>query len=70
MTVLKVSVVRHETRIGWFLMTMTSVGDDIGQTTMQMLLREEHLRAIREGADRALSGKPPLDFEIFRKIGD
>jgi hypothetical protein len=63
MTVLKVSVEKHETRAGWFKMTIISTFDILGQTKIELLLRHESLRAIREGADRALSNRPPLNTE-------
>lgn len=63
MTVSKVTVVRHEQRRGWFLLTIVSLSNELGETKMELLIREESLRAIREGADRALSNRPPLNTE-------
>lgn len=63
MTVAKVTVERHPTRSGWFLMTITSMKDFVGETKIELLIRAETLRKIREGADRALSNKPPLNTE-------
>lgn len=70
MTVAKVTVHKHEKGVGWFRMTITSVPDGIGTTKMELLLREESLRAIRNGADRALNGQPELDIDQIFKTED
>ena len=51
-------------------MTLSSLPDSIGTTKMELLLREETLRAIREGADRALNGHPDIDLEHILKSED
>lgn len=70
MTVAKVKITRHERGVGWFRMTLSSLPDSIGTTKMELLLREETLRAIREGADRALNGQPDIDIEQLLKSED
>ena len=63
MTVSKVTVVRHEKNPGWYRVTIYSLQNFLGETKIELLVREETLRSIREGADRALSNKPPLNTE-------
>lgn len=63
MTVAKVTVQKHTKGVGWYLMTICSMRNFIGTTKIELLLREETLRAIREGVDRALSNKPVLETE-------
>lgn len=70
MTVGKVIVKRHEKGSGWYRMTIISLTDFIGETKIELLLREEALRSIREGADRALNGQAPLDTDDFFTIED
>lgn len=70
MTVAKVTVKRHEKGVGWYRMTISSLRDFIGCTTIDLLIREETLRAIREGADRALNGQPELDLDQIFKSED
>ncbi len=70
MTVGKVTVTRDENRTGWFRVAFCSLPNFIGVTSMELLIREEHLRKFREAADRALSNQPPLDYEDFFKKED
>ena len=70
MTVAKVTITRHERGVGWYRMTLSSLPDSVGTTKMELLLREESLRAIREGADRALNGHPELDLDQLLKSED
>lgn len=68
MTVAKVTIKKHDKGVGWYLMTITSMKDFIGTTKIELLIRAETLRAIREGADRALSNRPDPNTEnLFKK---
>lgn len=65
MTVAKIAIEKHDKGVGWYRLTITSLPDFIGETKIEMLLREEHLRMFRNRIDRALSKKPtpePPDF--------
>jgi hypothetical protein len=64
MTVGKVTIKKHDKGVGWYRMTITSLKNFIGETTVDLLVREETLRKIRNEADRALTDKNtpnPLD---------
>jgi hypothetical protein len=64
MTVGNVQIEKHDKGVGWYKITITSLEDFVGQTTTEMLIREESLRKLRNEADRALADKPrpnPLD---------
>lgn len=63
MTVAKVTIEKHDKGVGWYRMTICSLQNFIGTTKIELLIRAETLRSIREGADRALSNKPPLDTD-------
>lgn len=63
MTVAKVKIERHDKGVGWYRMTICSLQNFIGTTKIELLIRAETLRAIRNGADRALNGEPPLDTD-------
>lgn len=70
MTVSKVIITKHDKGAGWYRMIIISLRDFIGETKIELLLREEALRSIRNGADLALSGQPPLDTNDFFTIED
>ena len=64
MTVGNVQIEKHDKGVGWYKITITSLEDFVGQTTTEMLIREESLRKLRNEEDRALADKPrpnPLD---------
>lgn len=68
MTVSKVTIEKHEKGIGWFKITLVSMTNFVGETKIELLMRAETLRSIREGADRALKNKPALPkIDLFRK---
>lgn len=58
MTVGNVQIDKHDKGVGWYLLTITSLPDFVGQTKTEMLIREEFLRQLRNEADRALADKP------------
>ena len=58
MTVGDVKIERHDKGVGWYRVTITSLQDFIGTTTIELLIREEFLRKLRNEADRALNNKP------------
>jgi len=67
MTVGDVKIERHDKGVGWYIVTITSLQDFIGQTTIQLLIREEFLRKLRNEADRALNNKPnPKTLDVLK----
>lgn len=67
MTVGDVRIERHDKGVGWYRVTITSLGDFIGQTKVEFLIREEFLRKLRNEADRALNNKPnPKTLDVLK----
>lgn len=58
MTVGDVQIEKHDKGVGWYRVTITSLTDFAGQTKIELLMREEFLRKLRNEADRALNNKP------------
>lgn len=67
MTVAKISIEKHEKGVGWYRVTITALPNFIGETKIEMLLREETLRQFRQRIDRALSKKQNHETPEFLK---
>lgn len=55
MTVSNVTIEKHDKGVGWYKLTIVSLKNFIGETKVEMLLREETLRQLRYHVDQALS---------------
>lgn len=68
MTAAEIEIEKHETGAGWFKVTIRSLKNFVGQTKIEMLLREETLREFRGEIDRALSENPkPKSIQALMK---
>jgi hypothetical protein len=54
MTVSKVTIVPHSEHPQWFLMTIESWANSIGQTKIELLVTQDTLRAINREIGKAL----------------